>query len=159
MTETVLISLGSNLDRSQAFIEAQASLSQHFPDIQFSSLVEGPAIGFEGEDFYNAVAQFTTDLGLDALLEQLKSIEKKLCQGSTEHSLQNRRMDIDLLAYGQLLSEKPDLPRGDILRFAFVACPLAELAPHWIHPKTHASIQSICAALDSSRLKKVTLHA
>jgi 2-amino-4-hydroxy-6-hydroxymethyldihydropteridine diphosphokinase len=159
MAEQVFISLGSNLDRTQAFKEALLALSSEFAGIVFSEVLEGPAIGFEGADFYNAVACFTTHDSPQSIVLALKRLESKLCHHHTEHTLLNRRMDLDLLAFGSHVSQSPPLPRADIENFAFVAWPLAQLAPDWKHPVTHESIHSICARLDRSQLKPVVWHA
>jgi 2-amino-4-hydroxy-6-hydroxymethyldihydropteridine diphosphokinase len=48
----------------------------------------------------------------------------------------SRALDIDLLLYGDLVSEKPPLPRDDVLRYAFALKPLCDIAPDLVHPQT-----------------------
>jgi 2-amino-4-hydroxy-6-hydroxymethyldihydropteridine diphosphokinase len=47
-----------------------------------------------------------------------------------------RTLDLDLLLHGDAVVDEPGLsiPRDDILKFAFVLAPLAELAPDARHP-------------------------
>ena len=50
--------------------------------------------------------------------------------------LGSRELDLDLLLYGSMVDPDRKLPRPDILRYAFVLGPLAELAPALVHPVT-----------------------
>src|SRR5690606_25295845 len=47
-----------------------------------------------------------------------------------------RTLDLDLLCYGRRVDAEQGLPRTDLLCYAFVLGPLAELAPDWTHPLT-----------------------
>ncbi len=55
-----------------------------------------------------------------------------------EEKFSSRPLDIDLLLYGNQVIDSPPLriPRADILEYAFVLRPLAELAPELVHPLT-----------------------
>jgi 2-amino-4-hydroxy-6-hydroxymethyldihydropteridine diphosphokinase len=45
-------------------------------------------------------------------------------------------MDLDILLYGDLVCDEPDLklPRPDLLKRAYMLGPLAALAPEVVHP-------------------------
>jgi len=49
-----------------------------------------------------------------------------------------RTIDLDLLLYGNLVVEEPDLrvPHPEIARRSFVLVPLIELEPMLVHPET-----------------------
>lgn len=86
-------------------------------------------------DFYNQVLEVNSELspfGLLAALEKIMSMlgrVRKIRWGE-------RVIDIDILYYGDLIIDKPDLkiphPRIPDRRFTLV--PLCELAPELIHP-------------------------
>ena len=93
-------------------------------------------MGFDGDNFFNAVIEIQTSLSLSALQSQLKEIERQL--GRPTHAVKNqsRTIDLDLLLYGDAVSDAlPSLPRSDIYRFAFVLWPLSELNPDLVIPQ------------------------
>jgi len=61
-----------------------------------------------------------------------------------------RSLDLDLLAFGVLVSSTADgpvVPHPRLHKRAFVLFPLAEVAPHWRHPIFGQSIAELVAAL------------
>ena len=59
-SHTVLISIGSNIERERYTKQSLVALKQHFSDVTVSSVYESEAVGFNGSPFYNAVARATT---------------------------------------------------------------------------------------------------
>ena len=55
----VLIALGSNVDPAARLLQAAQLLKASFPDVRFSSCFRNSAVGFVGDDFINAVADFS----------------------------------------------------------------------------------------------------
>ena len=51
-----------------------------------------------------------------------------------------RILDLDLLLYGSLIEAPLKLPHADVLKYSFVLCPLAELAPSLVHPITGITV-------------------
>lgn len=132
----VFVSLGSNVDRERNLRFALAELSARFAPVRLSPVYETDAVGFRGEPFLNAVAVFETGFEIDALLDVLRAIETRSGRTRTDKRFGPRTLDIDLLTYGDAISEDDsiDLPRSDITRQAFVLVPLAQLAPDASHP-------------------------
>ena len=132
----VFVALGGNIEPEARLPRAARALRERFPGARFSAVYRNPAYGFEGADFYNAVAGFDTTLTVDALLDELQAIEA-LC-GRSRHDAKwaPRAMDIDLLLYGGHVgpSEAGELPRKDLLRRDYMLGPLAALAPQVVHP-------------------------
>jgi len=65
-----------------------------------------------------------------------------------------------LLLYDQcILHPEMDLPRNEIIRYAFVLFPLAEIAANVIHPQYNKTIAELAkiSALDVTTLKKIFL--
>jgi 2-amino-4-hydroxy-6-hydroxymethyldihydropteridine diphosphokinase len=62
----------------------------------------------------------------------------------------SRRLDIDLLLFGELCINEPPVrvPRKDILEYAFVLKPLADLAPQHRHPATGKTFAEHWQAFD-----------
>jgi 2-amino-4-hydroxy-6-hydroxymethyldihydropteridine diphosphokinase len=148
----IFVSLGSNIDRDHHLCRAATALRTTFGKIAFSPVYESAAVGFDGPPFYNAVAHAETGLDLDAVLDILRRIED--AQGRVRHadSFHSRTLDLDLLLYDDLVLETPTvaLPRDDILRFAFVAAPLADLAADRCHPVSGVRYADLWAGFDRS---------
>ena len=135
MTE-LFIALGSNLEPAKNMISGLAALKQHFNLIKSSKIVQSPALGFDGPDFYNQVCKFSTHFSLTETLAILKGIEITHGCAQTEQSFRSRTLDLDLLLYEDLItfSSGLELPRSDIVKYHFVLGPLAEIAGDKKHP-------------------------
>ncbi len=85
--------------------------------------------------FLNAVVLARTDLAPRALLEALLGLETAFGRRRGAANAP-RTLDLDLIAYGRLVSADPALavphPRAHERRF--VMGPLAQIAPAWRHP-------------------------
>jgi 2-amino-4-hydroxy-6-hydroxymethyldihydropteridine diphosphokinase len=83
----------------------------------------------------NLVARVETDLSPDDLLERLHGVEQAGGRQRTEH-WGPRTIDIDILLYGDTVLQTPTLtlPHPGIAERAFVAVPLADLAPDLVLP-------------------------
>jgi 2-amino-4-hydroxy-6-hydroxymethyldihydropteridine diphosphokinase len=95
--------------------------------------------------FVNLVTAVRTALQPLALMTILHEVETSF--GRTR-SVPNapRTLDIDLLDYGGLILDGPlVLPHPRIAERRFVLEPLAEIAPHWRHPKTGQGIEALLA--------------
>jgi 2-amino-4-hydroxy-6-hydroxymethyldihydropteridine diphosphokinase len=110
------------------------------------------AVGFEGPDFINLVVGFHTDLTLGQLLDVLHQVESACGRGRTAPKWAPRRMDLDLLLYGDLVGEFPGatLPRPDLLKRAFMLGPLAELDPDIRHPVLLQTMAELWSAFDGA---------
>jgi len=144
----VFVALGSNIDPHARLQSAARLLKSHFPDARFSSCYRNAAVGFEGEDFVNAVVAFSTDLPVTELLRVLHAIEEQCGRSRADSRWGPRAMDLDLLLYGDEIGEGPGyvLPRRDMLRRAYMLGPLAELAPEVSHPVARETIGALWRA-------------
>jgi len=157
----VWLSLGSNMEREVNLRGAVVALREAFGPLRLSSVYETPAEGFTGEPFYNLVAGMTVDIGPETLRQQLRDIEEAHGRTRGGKRFSPRTLDIDILTYGNLLDENQDIPRGEILRYAFVLGPLAEVAPDEQHPQLRRSYGELWEAFDSAKraeLKGVPLQ-
>ena len=136
----IYLGLGSNLgDRHTLLLHAIELLVQRVgPLVRSSSFIESSPVGFESEHpFMNAVVLMQTNLSPTRLLEVTQQIEREL--GRTEKSATNQKMgkpvyhdrtiDIDILLYGDLSIDEPDLqiPHPRMKERPFVMEPLREV--------------------------------
>lgn len=61
----------------------------------------------------------------------------------------SRTLDLDILFYGDHVYQESNLviPHPRLHERAFVLTPLVELAPDWVHPQCHQTIQALHVAL------------
>ncbi|MCZ4295296.1 2-amino-4-hydroxy-6-hydroxymethyldihydropteridine diphosphokinase [Vibrio sinaloensis] len=141
---TAYVGIGSNIDRRkhiQAAIEELRALGQ---DIRLSTIFECEAVGFESHAFYNLVAEIKTSLTLTEFSRQLRDIELKWGRAADAGKFEPRTVDLDIILFGeQVSSEKPQLPRSDIFKYAFVLQPLVELCPQLVVPQDGRTIEQI----------------
>jgi len=148
----VYVAAGSNVAPEENLARALAELARAFPGARSSSWYRNRAVGFAGADFINLVVGFDTELPLPAVLERLQAIEALCGRGRDAPRWAPRSMDLDVLLYGDLVSEEPAVrvPRPDLLKRAYMLGPLAELAPEVIHPSARASIGELWRAFDQA---------
>lgn len=130
----VYLGIGSNIDRETSFRNGLDALKSSYDQLQVSPVYESQAYGFEGDDFYNLVVGIETDFKLEDIERQLKEIERQSGRKQNDSSYCARTLDIDLLLYGDLICDNHELPRIDIVKYAFVLKPLCDIAPDLIHP-------------------------
>ena len=157
----VYVAAGSNVEPVASLVRALGALAERFPGLVVSPAYRNAAVGFEGEDFINLVVGFATRLPLADLLEQLHAVEALCGRGRGAPKYEPRRMDLDVLLYGDLVGEFPGakLPRPDLLRRAFMLGPLADIAAGAVHPTLHVTIGELWAGFDQARhpLRRVAL--
>jgi 2-amino-4-hydroxy-6-hydroxymethyldihydropteridine diphosphokinase len=155
----VFVAAGSNVAPCEHMWLATQELQRAFPDIRFSPWYQNQAAGFEGSDFINLVAAFTTELAVDELLSVLRRIEALCGRPQAAPRWAPRSMDLDVLLYGDLVCQRPGLtlPRPDLLLRAYMLGPLADLAPDLVHPTAGATVGELWRRFDqaSHPLKRV----
>ena len=160
--ETAFIGLGSNLGDREAVIASGIRMLDARAGIAVrasSSIIETEPVGLvEQGRFLNAVAQLETTLEPRLLLDACLGIEAAHGRDrSVEHRWGPRRLDLDLLLYGDRVIDEPDLtvPHPRLHERMFVLRPLAELAPMFEHPvsgETISRLRDRLAAVPAERL-------
>ena len=146
----VYVAAGSNVAAERNLTLASGELAREFPDVRFSSWYRNAAVGFEGDDFINFVAGFSSELPVGEVVERLHAIETLCGRPRDAPRWAPRSMDLDILLYDGLICDEPrlKLPRPDLLKRAFMLGPLAELAPELVHPTVGATIGDLWRRFD-----------
>lgn len=146
----VFIGVGSNIDREKNIRAGIHMLRQSFEDVRCSGVFETSAVGFDGDNFFNLVVALNTGLEPLALQDKLHDIEKEFGRKRGGPRYVARTLDLDLLLYDDLVCDEEglQLPREDVEEFAFVLCPLVELAADRVHPVLKKSYAQMWAAFD-----------
>jgi len=136
---TAYIGIGSNLGDRLENLKAAARLIENSEDVELkavSSAYESAAIGPEQPDYVNAAVEIRTNLNADELLKLCTGIEDEMGRKRTDQKWAPRNIDLDILLYGDVMVDTPDLkvPHVELTNRAFVLLPLTELNPELIHP-------------------------
>ncbi len=136
----VIVALGSNLsgeyDSPRALLEAaqRAMTRAGLTVARVSRFWRSKAWPDPADPPYvNAICLVETDLPPAALLGLLHRIEQDF---GRDRRVANapRTLDLDLIAYGRIVTEAPALPHPRAHERKFVMGPLAQIAPEWTHP-------------------------
>ena len=148
------IGLGSNLGERESMIRLALDDLARLPQtvlVRASSLYDTEPVGeVDQPNFLNAVAQIDTELTARQLLWNLQLIEKRLGRVRTQR-WGPRTIDLDLLLYGSLVVDEPDLkvPHPELAQRSFVLVPLVELDPLLVHPGTGETLLSHLSKLNT----------
>lgn len=148
----IYLSLGSNVDRHKNIRAALDALAELFGELQISSVYESKSVGFDGSNFFNLVVGADTALSIAELSETLKRIEDNNGRKRNGPKFSPRTLDIDILTYGDFVGVESgiELPRAEIAQNAFALLPLAEIAPHVVHPQLQKTYRDLWMDYDQA---------
>lgn len=162
MSNLVYLSIGSNINPEKNIEQAICLLAQKTNIIAISTFWETAPIGLkEQPNFINGAVIVATDLSVTVFKEIiLDKIEIALKRKRQVNKNAPRTIDIDIMLFNdeQLKLGHRSIPDAEILERDFVAIPLAEIAPRYIHPLTGQTLSDIARKFEfkSSLLKKRT---
>lgn len=141
----VFLGLGSNVDPEDNLASGIRALEEAFGEVRLSPAYRTRAVGFEGDDFINLVAECSTSMQPLELKAWLNELEDRHGRARGVPKFSDRTLDIDVLLYGDLWFRVPglELPRPEIETFAHVLRPLADLAPDLVHPSRRKNISAL----------------
>ena len=118
MQNTVIISIGSNIDAEKNIRLMLDLLGKETEIIKVSRLVKTKPIGIEDQpDFTNGAVKIKTLLQRENLNKRLKSIENQLGRDRTAAKFGPRTIDLDIVVYNGVIVDSNYYTR-DFLRKA-----------------------------------------
>jgi len=150
---TVYLGLGSNQDAETNIRAGIRTLYRSFTDTAVSPVYRSAAVGFDGKDFLNCAARIETRLSPGRLKVWLSELEDAYGRDRSQPKFSDRTLDIDILLYDDRVGDFDGLilPREEILRYAHVLKPLADLSPRLKHPETGKTFAEHWAEFDGDR--------
>jgi 2-amino-4-hydroxy-6-hydroxymethyldihydropteridine diphosphokinase len=159
------VALGSNLgDRLSNLHAARkviVDLSGVISPMLSSAIYETDPVGCEpgAGKFLNAVLEFDYEGDPLELLKRLREIEKTLGRAPDHPRNVSRKIDIDLLYFGDIIMDSDELqlphPRMHLRRF--VLQPLADIRPDLILPGQSKTVRELLAQLsESTKVMRLT---
>ncbi|WP_412561714.1 2-amino-4-hydroxy-6-hydroxymethyldihydropteridine diphosphokinase [Winogradskyella sp. MIT101101] len=162
-TKSVYIALGSNKGNKLQYL--QSAVDAIFKTVgavkKISKVYETPALGFDGDDFYNTCIKVETELKPKKLLKTLKDIEKVLGRSNKKSDkYESREIDLDILFYGDEMIEEKALviPHPELHKRKFVLKPLQDIAKDFQHPEFKKSVEDLLVECnDESEIEPVNI--
>jgi len=150
-TNRAVISLGSNLNKERNLPASIRLLAQLCRVVAISAVYETLPVGLPDQpNFFNAAVIVETEMQPATLKNKvLASIEEHLQRVRTGDKNAPRTIDLDLALFNDDIFEYNghQVPDPDVLRFAHVAVPIADMAPQMVHPQTGESMVEIARRL------------
>lgn len=163
LTKTIHIALGSN--KGLKFENLQSAVDVIFERIgaikKISKVYKTRALGFEGDDFYNACIAVETELRSKKVLKELQYIESELGRvAKSTNGYESREIDLDILFFeDEIITEKTlIIPHPELHKRRFVLQPLIDIAADFEHPnfkKTISVLLDECA--DNSEIEPLNI--
>lgn len=144
------ISVGANIDPEVHVRHALRLLARQARITSISTFYRNAAVGGHPQPpFINGMVEVATDATPDTVkCEVLRRIEERLGRVRTADKYAPRTIDLDLVLY-----DGRPLAGVAIIHCAYIAVPLAELAPDLVLPDTHVAVVRVAAALGRQALE------
>jgi len=149
------LSLGSNIEPERNLPAAVRMLAEHGRVAAASRVWEtAPVDRSEQANYLNgAVLLETTLLAEELRLEVIELIERSLGRvRNPADSYGPRTIDIDITLFDRdvLQIGHRQIPDPSLLERCFVAIPLAEIAPRYVHPQVDHTLAEIASGFDAA---------
>lgn len=162
MNKTLYLALGTNLGERQENIEKALRLvGERIGKVEaVSACHETEPVGFKSDNlFLNAVAQVTTDLEPEQVLDETERIEQEMGRDTKSEGgrYADRIIDIDVLCYDTLQchTERLQLPHPAVAERRFVLEPLCEIAPELVMPGQELNVKQLLERLNVARIEEL----
>jgi 2-amino-4-hydroxy-6-hydroxymethyldihydropteridine diphosphokinase len=151
MTQVVLL-IGSNIEKERNMPAAVRLLATVMTVLATSSVYESVPVGTLAQPaFWNAAVLVEWAADAVTLKEQLSGIEQQLGRVRVADPNAPRTIDLDITLFGDQVFEYAgrQIPDPDLVVYAHIAVPSAEIIPTWRHPVTHETIATIAENLQN----------
>jgi len=153
------LSLGSNIEPVKNLHAALELLAAKTRLVAVSSVWETAPVGLtEQPNFLNTAAIVETDLTAEQLKQNvLAAIEQQLGRVRQADKNAPRPIDLDIILFNREIFQlgQRHIPDPEIAERAFVAIPLAEIAPDYVHPELGQTLAEIAQGFE---LDKTRMH-
>ena len=152
------IGIGSNLGDRKLYLDQaveQLGKDPYIRVIRSAKYIETEPYGpVEQPDFLNGAVELETLYSPQELLSVLHDIEQEAGRKRIVH-WGPRTLDLDILLYDDAVIRESDLciPHVEMERRTFVLEPLAEIAPHVVHPISRKTVSQLLEELKNSESK------
>lgn len=153
----VCIGIGTNVGDRRAHLALARRALAALPEtrlLAFSDSYETAPVGpIDQGDFLNCAALIETAISPHDLLAHLRDIERQAGRPPEDHRVKwgPRPLDLDILLYDDLVMDEGDLviPHPRMHERWFVLKPLADVAPHAVHPRLHVTVAELLDKVDT----------
>ncbi|MEO5365708.1 MAG: 2-amino-4-hydroxy-6-hydroxymethyldihydropteridine diphosphokinase [Magnetococcus sp. WYHC-3] len=165
----ILIALGSNIAPLDNLARGLRLLNEICPVVALSHFYATDPVGVPGQaEFLNGAVEVRCDFTPHDLKQRLRAIET--LRSRRRHGARHgpRTLDMDIALMGSCLVDEDSLmiPDRDIPQRAFLAIPLAQLAPNLVHPVLGVTLAELaraflptCPGMRSDSMADSFLHA
>lgn len=146
------VGMGSSLGDRHAYLDKAKELIREDPlvlSVSESARTEtAPYGGAAKNAFINSALRVETLHTPEGLLGLLMRVERE-CGRTREVHWGDRTLDLDLLLFGDEVRSEGDLilPHPEMTRREFVLAPLADIAPHAVHPLSGKRVSELLSEL------------
>ena len=146
------VGMGSSLGDRHAYLDKAKELIREDPlvlSVRESARTEtAPYGGAAKNAFINSALRVETLHTPEGLLGLLMRVERE-CGRTREVHWGDRTLDLDLLLFGDEVRSEGDLilPHPEMTRREFVLAPLADIAPHAVHPLSGKRVSELLSEL------------
>jgi 2-amino-4-hydroxy-6-hydroxymethyldihydropteridine diphosphokinase len=146
------LSLGSNIEPEKNLPAAVRELGRFGRVLRVSRVWQSLPVGGPGQpDYLNAALLLETALSAsDLKTKAIAAVEANLGRIRSSNRNAPRTIDIDIMLFDreQFTLGERSIPDREMLERPFVAIPLAEISPGYIHPVTGDSLAEIASCFD-----------
>ena len=159
MSNLAFLSLGANIEPEKNLPAAVELLAEYGRLAAVSTVWETEPLGSQDAPRYlNAAVLLETRLSAEELrFGAIAAIETRLKRQRSADKFAPRTIDIDIILFNQDIIElgHRHIPDAELLERDFVAIPMAELAPDYVHPENGMSLRQIADRfeLDPDKMK------
>jgi 2-amino-4-hydroxy-6-hydroxymethyldihydropteridine diphosphokinase len=148
------LSLGSNIEPEQNLRAAVVRLAQYGDVKAVSTVWESLPVGFGDQpNFLNIAVLLETKLSARALRDEaIAAIEAALGRVRTQNKNAPRTIDIDIMLFNRdiIQMKRRHIPNSEVMERPFVAIPLAEISPDYVHPETGQTLRHTAQQFDAT---------